>query len=94
MTEYSSDPFRAAEIVRGGGIAVFPTETVYGIGASSYNEDSCRKIYKIKNRPSDNPLIVHFYSLEDVLDHIEVSPEILEKISRLVPGPVSFVAEK
>ncbi len=94
MTEYSSDPLRAAEIVRRGGIAVFPTETVYGIGASSFNEDSCKKIYKIKNRPSDNPLIVHFYSIEEVLDHADISADLIDKIRKLVPGPVSFVADK
>lgn len=94
MTEYTSDPLRAAEIVRGGGIVIFPTETVYGIGASSYNEDACKKIYKIKNRPYDNPLIVHFYSLEEVMEHTEISSDILKKIEVLIPGPVSFVASK
>ncbi|MBE8323029.1 Sua5/YciO/YrdC/YwlC family protein, partial [Leptospira borgpetersenii serovar Ballum] len=47
----------AAKILLKGGLVVFPTETVYGIGASAFDIDACKRIYKVKNRPSDNPLI-------------------------------------
>ncbi|EMO24958.1 telomere recombination domain protein [Leptospira interrogans serovar Bataviae str. HAI135] len=49
----------AAKILLKGGLVVFPTETVYGIGASAFDIDACKRIYKVKNRPSDNPLIHH-----------------------------------
>ena len=48
---------RAGEILRKGGLAAFPTETVYGLGADGLNEEAAEKIYAAKGRPSDNPLI-------------------------------------
>ena len=56
----------AAEIIRGGGLTAFPTETVYGLGADAMNPDASRKIYAAKGRPSDNPLIVHISKWEDL----------------------------
>jgi len=50
---------KAAECIRSGGLVVFPTETVFGLGANALDEDATKKIYKAKGRPSDNPLIVH-----------------------------------
>ncbi len=49
----------AGEILRNGGLVAFPTETVYGLGASAFDSDAAKKIYAAKGRPSDNPLIVH-----------------------------------
>ncbi|MBU4190543.1 MAG: Sua5/YciO/YrdC/YwlC family protein, partial [Candidatus Thermoplasmatota archaeon] len=49
----------AANIIRQGGIVAFPTETVYGLGANALNPKAVLKIFKAKNRPQDNPLIVH-----------------------------------
>ena len=49
----------AAEVIKNGGLVVFPTETVYGLGADATNETAVKKIYEAKGRPSDNPLIVH-----------------------------------
>ena len=50
---------RAGEIIKSGGLVAFPTETVYGLGGDGLHEESSRKIYEAKGRPSDNPLIVH-----------------------------------
>jgi L-threonylcarbamoyladenylate synthase len=50
---------RAGEILARGGLVAFPTETVYGLGASALNAEACRKIFAAKGRPADNPLIVH-----------------------------------
>ncbi|MBQ8699944.1 MAG: Sua5/YciO/YrdC/YwlC family protein, partial [Schwartzia sp.] len=49
----------AGEILRGGGLVAFPTETVYGLGANGLDAEACAKIYAAKGRPSDNPLILH-----------------------------------
>ena len=49
----------AAEILRGGGLVAFPTETVYGLGADALNAEAVGKVYAAKGRPSDNPMIVH-----------------------------------
>ena len=54
----------AGEIIKNGGLVVFPTETVYGLGADGLNETAVKKIFKAKGRPSDNPLILHVSTIE------------------------------
>ncbi|MFQ7349036.1 MAG: L-threonylcarbamoyladenylate synthase, partial [Anaerococcus vaginalis] len=49
----------AAEIIKKGELVAFPTETVYGLGADGLNPKAAKKIFKAKNRPEDNPLILH-----------------------------------
>ena len=49
----------SADTIRNGGLVVFPTETVYGLGANALDEKAVAKIFKAKGRPQDNPLIVH-----------------------------------
>jgi L-threonylcarbamoyladenylate synthase len=56
----------AARIIRGGGVAAFPTETVYGLGANAYDAQAVAKIFALKGRPSDNPLIVHIAETGDL----------------------------
>ena len=55
----------AAERIRGGGVAAFPTETVYGLGASTFEPAALREIYRMKGRPADNPLIAHVVDAAD-----------------------------
>ena len=57
---------KQAEILREGKTVIFPTETVYGLGANALDEEAVSKIYKAKGRPSDNPLIVHIYDKKQV----------------------------
>ena len=61
----------AGEIIAGGGLVAFPTETVYGLGANALNEEAVKKIYLAKGRPSDNPLIVHIAKKEDIYELVE-----------------------
>lgn len=86
---------RAGEIIRNGGVVAFPTETVYGLGASAYNEAAIAKIYEAKGRPSDNPLIVH---IADVSDVNKVAREVPEKAKKLfdafAPGPFTLILKK
>ena len=56
---------RAAECIKDGGLVVFPTETVYGLGADGTSADAAKRIYEAKGRPSDNPLIIHIAQPED-----------------------------
>lgn len=58
----------AAAVIRNGGIVVFPTETVYGIGADAFNADACGRIFRVKERPADNPLMVHISRLSQLDD--------------------------
>ncbi len=57
---------QAGKIIKAGGLVAFPTETVYGLGGDALNPASAKKIYAAKGRPSDNPLIVHIYRIEDL----------------------------
>ena len=85
----------AGEILKRGGLVAFPTETVYGLGGDALNPDSSRKIYAAKGRPSDNPLIVHIYRLED-LD--KITTNVSENARRLAeafwPGPLTMILPK
>lgn len=86
---------RAGEILRGGGLVAFPTETVYGLGADALNGEAAARIYAAKGRPSDNPLIVHIAET-DALERI--AAEIPEKAKRLAeafwPGPLTMILKK
>jgi len=59
---------RAAGVLRSGGLVACPTETVYGLGADATNEESVRRVFAVKGRPTDNPLIVHVPDAGAVLD--------------------------
>ena len=62
---------RAAACIRAGGLVVFPTETVYGLGADGTSAEAAEKIYKAKGRPSDNPLIIHIADPADAVLYAE-----------------------
>ncbi len=86
---------KAAEVIKRGGLVVFPTETVYGIGANAFNENACKKIFKAKGRPQDNPLIVHISSIDMLYDVVLSVPRIAyEFIDKLWPGPLTLIMEK
>ena len=85
----------AGEIVRGGGLAAFPTETVYGLGGNALDPEASRKIYAAKGRPSDNPLIVHIADRKDLDLLVRGVPEQAEKLICLCwPGPLTIILEK
>jgi L-threonylcarbamoyladenylate synthase len=83
---------KASEILQAGGIVAFPTETVYGLGGVSTDRQAIFKIYTAKNRPMDNPLICHFYSLDHIKEYIPKMHDHTELlIDYFAPGPVSFL---
>ena len=85
----------AGEILRNGGLVAFPTETVYGLGASAFDSDAAKKIYDAKGRPSDNPLIVHICDKGQIKDIAEEIPESAKKvIDNFMPGPVTIILKK
>lgn len=85
----------AGEIIKKGGIVAFPTETVYGLGANAYDAAAIKKIYKAKGRPSDNPLIVHLASAEDVGKVAREIPDNAKKlIESFAPGPFTLILKK
>ena len=84
-----------ASLIAKGEIVAFPTETVYGLGANALCPESVKKIYAAKGRPSDNPLIVHIASSEQI-DFLAASvPEKAKRVvERFMPGPVTIVHPK
>lgn len=85
----------AGEIIKKGGLVAFPTETVYGLGGDALNPESSRKIYEAKGRPSDNPLIVHIYRIEDLEKIVKsVSNDAQKIIDAFWPGPLTLIFEK
>lgn len=81
----------AARLIREGRLVVFPTETVYGLGADATNADAAKKIYAAKGRPSDNPLIIHVAVPEDAEEYAYTN-EIYYKLAReYMPGPLTVI---
>ncbi len=81
----------AAEIIRRGGLVVFPTETVYGIGADATNADAAAKIFKAKGRPSDNPLIIHIAAPEDAKRYTFTNDTYFKLAEAFMPGPLTII---
>ncbi len=87
---------KAARIIRSNGTVVFPTETVYGLGASGLSGEAVKGIFTAKGRPSDNPLIVHISSMNMLLYLIgsPLSDEARLLIERYWPGPLTLIFKK
>ena len=85
---------RAGEILRRGGLVVFPTETVYGLGADALDADAAKKIYAAKGRPSDNPLIVHIADPADADKYAVVGDAYKRLAKAFMPGPLTVILPK
>ena len=86
---------QAAEIIKSGGMAVFPTETVYGLGADATNPVAVAKVFEIKGRPHFDPLIVHVSSIDEAKALWAQCPPVAEKLmKRFWPGPLTIVLPK
>jgi len=82
---------QAAKIIKNGGLVAFPTETVYGLGADAQNAEAVAKVYKAKGRPSDNPLIWHSNSVQDLRDVAEFSKTACKLADAFWPGALTLV---
>lgn len=95
MVEIGTDIAVASELLNSGQVIGFPTETVYGLAGNAFNEKAILEIFKVKNRPKFDPLIVHTHSLEEV---DRLVSEIPEKASILAksfwPGPLTLLLNK
>lgn len=86
-----NDIKNAAEIIIGGGLVAFPTETVYGLGGDGTNPEASRKIYAAKGRPSDNPLIIHIAHPADAEKFTYTNATYYKLADRFMPGPLTVV---
>lgn len=84
-----------AKYLKEGEVVAIPTETVYGLAADAFNEKATKKIFEVKGRPQDNPLLVHIYKLEQVYDICKDIPKEAEKIfDAFWPGSVTLIFNK
>jgi len=85
----------AARALRAGALVAFPTETVYGLGADAQNAEAVARIYSVKGRPADHPLIVHIDSIDRMGDWSSDIPEYAIKLARdYWPGPMTLVLKR
>ena len=85
---------QAIELLKDGQVVAFPTETVYGLGAVATNEQAVAKIFEAKGRPSDNPLIVHVGTKEEVERYVTYVSDAAKKcMDAFWPGPLTLVLE-
>ena len=85
----------AAAHLKAGGLVAFPTETVYGLGADASNSEAVARIYSVKGRPNDHPLIVHIASMERMGDWASDVPEYAIALARSFwPGPMTLVLKR
>jgi len=84
---------RCAKILFNGGLVIFPTETVYGIGVNALKADSCKKLYKLKNRPTNKPFSYHFDSLDSFFKFSGKGIDKKQKLwfKKLIPNPVTLI---
>jgi L-threonylcarbamoyladenylate synthase len=86
---------RAAAVIRAGGLVAFPTETVYGLGADALNKDAVRKIFLAKERPADDPLIVHIAHAQQLTQLARQVPQrAWDLAEKFWPGPLTLVLPK
>ena len=86
---------QAAQLLKEGGLVALPTETVYGLGADATNADAVARIYKVKGRPADHPLIVHIHSMQSLGDWADEIPSYAISLARdFWPGPMTLVLKR
>jgi len=85
---------RAVEVLRGGGVVAIPTETVYGLAGDVTNAAAVARIYAIKGRPADHPMILHAYTLDAFEGFATITPALRTLAERFWPGPLTAVVPR
>jgi L-threonylcarbamoyladenylate synthase len=84
----------AVDVLRAGGLVAFPTETVYGLGADAANADALRRVFRVKGRPTDHPLIVHLGPSVPIEPWAALSPVARRLADAFWPGPLTLVVAR
>ena len=91
----TSEVRRAAQILRAGGLVAFPTETVYGLGADAASEKAVARLYTVKGRPTDHPVIIHFASPDQAFAWAREIPRGARELGqRFWPGPLTLILKR
>ena len=82
---------KASKLIKLGKVIAIPTETVYGLAGNAYRNDAIKKIYSLKKRPKNNPLIVHFSSLLAMEKDVEINDPLIRLVKQFSPGPLTYI---
>ena len=85
---------RAKKIIENNNVIGLPTETVYGLAGNAYSNKAVKKIFKLKKRPSINPLIIHYKKLEDIKNDAIYDSSLIKLYKAFCPGPITFILKK
>ena len=85
---------KGADLIRAGRLVAFPTETVYGLGASAYEAKAVARIFEAKNRPTFNPLISHIADIDFLRGYAETDERVMALAKHFWPGPLTFVLKR
>ncbi len=77
-----------------GDVVAVPTETVYGLAANAYNTKAVKKIFLLKKRPSNNPLIIHFRNIKQIKKEAIINKNFLKLVKKFSPGPLTYVLKR
>ncbi|MDF2686940.1 MAG: threonylcarbamoyl-AMP synthase [Clostridia bacterium] len=94
FTANEVDLRKVASILKNGGVVAIPTETVYGLAANALDENAVMKIFKAKGRPSDNPLIVHISTVDDMEKYSFPNKTAYNLAGKFWPGPLTMILPK
>ena len=82
---------KAKKLLNKSECVAIPTETVYGIAGNAYSDSACKKIFKLKKRPKNNPLIVHYYNLKNLQFDCDLNNDFTRLYKKFCPGPITFI---
>ena len=82
---------KASKLIKSGKVIAIPTETVYGLAGNAYRNDSVKKIYSLKKRPKNNPLIVHFSSVKTMNQEVVINEQLIKLAKKFSPGPLTYI---
>ena len=82
---------KAKKLLKSNECVAIPTETVYGLAGNAYSDIACKKIFTLKKRPKNNPLIVHYYDLKQLNNDCNYNDTFLKLYKKFCPGPITFI---
>ncbi len=84
---------KAKKLLNKSECVAIPTETVYGLAGNAYSDQACKKIFDLKKRPKNNPLIVHYYNIQKLSRDCFINDTFLKLYKKFCPGPITFILD-
>ncbi|MDI3484317.1 MAG: L-threonylcarbamoyladenylate synthase [Methanobacteriaceae archaeon] len=89
------DDLKAARtILKNGGIVLYPTDTLYGLGVNAFNEEAIKRLYRLKRRPPDKPISICLHDTKWIEKVAHLNPKVERIIKKLLPGPFTIILKK